>query len=129
MAGEGYATIALTCRPWYPMVQMCLDGRIVMIEHQRTAEQKQSQEMRAQNDTAETQGVDMGRRAAMLNIGALAGAAPAVAVLLTPSASRAAGTGSPCEEPCGSGRGPAPGYKPVNTGAPGSAGFLGKRES
>lgn len=38
------------------------------------------------------------RRTALRNIGALAGAAPAVALLLTPSASRAWGRGgSPCE--------------------------------
>lgn len=33
--------------------------------------------------------VDAGRRAAMLKLGKIAGAAPAVALLLTPSASRA----------------------------------------
>ena len=43
---------------------------------------------------------DMDRRTALKNIGALAGAAPAVTLLLTPSASRARGDGgSPCEGP------------------------------
>jgi len=74
-------------------------------------------------ELAPTENVDIGRRAALRNIGALAGAAPAVAVLLTPSASRALGSGgSPCEGSCGSGNGTAPGYKPPNTGAPGGQG-------
>lgn len=98
-----------------------------MIDDTRTP--KQSQETLADADKVETETIDKERRAALLNIGALAGAAPAVAVLLSPSAARAGSGGSPCEEPCGSGRGPAPGYTPGNTGAPGDAGFLGKRES
>lgn len=82
-------------------------------------------------DVVLTESVDEGRRAALRNIAALAGATPAVAVLLAPSASRAAGSGgSPCEGSCGSGKGTAPGYKPGNTGAPGGqTGFLGGRES
>lgn len=90
-----------------------------------------SDNAKAPGDNVQTDSVDKGRRAALRNIGALAGAAPAVAVLLSPSASRAAGSGgSPCEGNCGSGRGVAPGYRPGNTGAPGgSTGFLGKRES
>lgn len=99
-----------------------------MIIDTRTS--KTSQESLTDADKAETESIDKERRAALLNIGALAGAAPAVAVLLSPSVARATGSGgSPCEEPCGTGRGPAPGYTPGNTGAPGDAGFLGKRES
>jgi len=98
-----------------------------MAEDQSAPNQSQTDESLARSET-----VDIGRRAALLNIGALAGAAPAVAMLLTPSASRAAGSGgSPCEGTCGSGEGTAPGYKPPDTGAPGgeTTGFLGKRES
>lgn len=94
-----------------------------MAENQSIPNQGQKDDDIAHNET-----VDIGRRAALMNIGALAGAAPAVAMLLTPSASRAAGSGgSPCEGVCGSGQGTAPGYKPPNTGAPGgqSTGFLG----
>lgn len=95
-----------------------------------TRTSKQSQETLTGIDKSETEIVDKERRAALLNIGALAGAAPAVAVLLSPSIARATGSGgSPCEDNCGTGRGPAPGYTPGNTGAPGDAGFLGKRDS
>lgn len=49
------------------------------------------------------------RRAALKNIGALAGAAPAITILLTPSASRARDGGSPSEQDghsnCGPGSG------------------------
>ena len=62
--------------------------------------------------TSETSGPGAGidRRAALKNIGALAGSAPAVALLLTPSATRANGYGgSPCEDDrhshCSPGRG------------------------
>ena len=102
------------------------DGRIGMIED-RDVSSKGEPDV----DKPATKGVDIGRRAALKNIGALAGAAPAVAVLLTPSASRAlGGGGSPCEGACGPGHGPAPGA-PSNTGAPGGqeTGLLGKRES
>lgn len=109
------------------MIGMFLDGGIVMAEDHSARNQDQTDAALGHEEN-----VDKGRRAALMNIGALAGAAPAVAVLLTPSASRAAGSGgSPCESPCGSGNGTAPGYKPPNTGAPGGqgTGFLGKRES
>jgi hypothetical protein len=72
--------------------------------------------------------VDIGRRAALLNIGALAGTAPAVAVLLAPSATRAdGGGGSPCEGDCGDGRGKEPGFKPPFPGdsGGGDTGLLG----
>ncbi|MCB1355695.1 MAG: hypothetical protein KDK53_04065 [Maritimibacter sp.] len=99
-----------------------------MIDEKRTFEQRPLDETGAQAES-----VDKGRRAALLNIGALAGAAPAVAVLLTPSASRGDGGGSPCEHDCGDGRGRPPGYKPSDTGAPGGGDsgsrFLGKRDS
>lgn len=96
-----------------------------MTEKQITPDQRGTDE-----DVAIAEGVDKGRRAALRNIGALAGAAPAVAVLLSPSVSRAAGAGSPCEGSCGTGSGVAPGWKPSDTGAPGSnTGFLGSRES
>ncbi len=95
-------------------------------------ERSLSNEGQADIEVAKTDGVDIGRREALRNIGALAGAAPAVALLLTPSASRAlGGGGSPCDDPCGSGHGPTPGYKPPNPGTPGGqdTGFLGKRQS
>lgn len=99
-----------------------------MINETRTS--KQSQETLSDAGKPESETIDKERRAALLNIGALAGAAPAVAVLLSPSIARATSSGgSPCEEPCGTGRGPAPGYTPGDTGAPGDVGFLGKRES
>lgn len=68
------------------------------------------------------------RRAALKNIGALAGAAPAVAVLLTPSASRAA-CGSPGEA-CNGHVAPTWG-SPGDGGAGGDSGLLGNggRES
>lgn len=55
-------------------------------------------------------GPRLDRRAALKNIGALAGSAPAITLLLTPSASRANGYGgSPCEDDrhshCSPGRG------------------------
>lgn len=88
-----------------------------------------SSEDRMDNETSRDEGVDVGRRAALRNLGALAGAAPAVAMLLSPSASRAQGSGgSPCESDCaeeGFGRGPgAPG-----TQHGGQAGFLGRRQN
>lgn len=101
-------------------------GEMVMADDQENLDHGNTQE-----DSVHTDSVDKGRRAALRNIGALAGAAPAVALLLSPSASRANGHGgSPCEGNCGSGRGVAPGFTPNDTGAPGgSTGFLGKRES
>ena len=91
-------------------------------------ERKDTGQDQAAGKTDPAAGVDVGRRAALKNIGALAGAAPAVAVLLAPSTSRAQSAGgSPCEGMFGCG--PAPG-DPTDTGAPGgNAGFLGKRES
>lgn len=77
-------------------------------------------------ESATALGPALGRREALRNIGALAGAAPAVVLLLAPSTARALGRGgSPCE-----GCGPAPGA-PSNTGAPGGqdTGLLGKRQS
>lgn len=51
------------------------------------------------NGPEPTDAPDIDRRAALRNIAALAGTAPAVALLLTPSASRAWGRGgSPCED-------------------------------
>ena len=105
--------------PW----NIYLYGGIFMAEDQRVPNQG-----RADEDTAHTETVDIGRRAALRNIGALAGAAPAVAVLLTPSASRAWGSGgSPCDGECGSGRGKTPGYKPPFPNRPGGqdTGLLG----
>lgn len=121
----GHSGIAPVCAPWYLPRRKCLNGGIVMGENQRKPNQDKLDESTLQTDC-----VDKGRRAALLNIGALAGAAPAVAVLLTPSASRATGSGgSPCEGTCGTGHGTAPSYKPGSPGTGGDTGFLGKRES
>ncbi len=74
--------------------------------------------------------VDESRRAALKNIGVLAGAAPAVAVLLSPSASRAHGNGGSPVEGGFHGRGPGPRYTPWGSGAPGSRpGLLGTRDT
>ena len=94
-----------------------------MVEDQRVQKQGQTDK-----ELTPTENVDIGRRAALKNIGALAGAAPAVAVLLTPSASRAqVSGGSPCETECGSGMGTTPSFKPPfpTEDGGGSTGLLG----
>lgn len=85
-------------------------------------------DVQAEAEPRGPESVDIGRRDALKGIGALAGAAPAVAMLLSPSVSRAQTSGgSPCED-CGSGHGPAPGWTPSDTGAPGgNSGLLGRQ--
>jgi len=97
-----------------------------MVEEKRVADHTQGD-----TETTPDETVDASRRAALKNIGALAGAAPAVAVLLTPSASRALGSGgSPCEGRCGPQRGRGPSGAPSDPNKPGGeAGLLGKREN
>lgn len=91
-----------------------------MIENERTKNGGETD-----SDQAGDAPVEIGRREALKNIGALAGAAPAVAVLLTPSASRAAGCGGSPGEACNGHN--APTWGNPGSGAPGgqNSGLLG----